>query len=572
MAPKQRSLVPRCIVPKSPSGAVVENFSEYRGPNACSALPDRIRAILRARNLTLYKVAALTRAHYAHESRYHIPRNFYFKLRSAGWTPTLHQLFALSRVSHYRLADWLVVFGLHLQVIPCLQGALPYPRTMLLDSSLCDEGARIPWFRDRFPRRTPPAVAPLSQLLESFGELRPPPQISRAPGPYLYAKIGRHDAFAFPNLLPGSIVRFDSQLVSRLVPKPGGEISKNFFLIEHSRGVSCCRLYFGTNNRVTLTSTQLPFANIELQLGSEARVLGVADLELRPSGNHRRMAHAHCSPAEVAPDLTRLWTPALLKKKSGFEDPTLLVHSARLRAGLSLRRASEMSRGIATNLHDKRYLVSPGWLSDFEASGVPPRHLQKLFTICMLYSLRFEGLLKSLGFAIGDAGEATIPDEWMLARGQNVAEYQRASSRDHASPSGFLSSLLEQLGEVPFFLWHSLVSSSGLPELTLRDVFWVGGQPNALHPSLAGALFVIVNRRKRKPRILSQKSPWEQPVYLLMRRDGSYLLASCSLEDSTFVVHPYTENFTRPERLRDGVDAQLVGQVVTIVRSLLSPP
>ena len=60
-----------------------------------------------------------------------------------------------------------------------------------------------------------------------------------------------------------------------------------------------------------------------------------------------------------------------------------------------------------------------------------------------------------------------------------------------------------------------------------------------------------MNRRKRRPRIFRRKSPWEQPIYLLMRRDGSYVLASCSVEDSTIIVHPYTEGFVRPERLRD---------------------
>jgi hypothetical protein len=140
-------------------------------------------------------------------------------------------------------------------------------------------------------------------------------------------------------------------------------------------------------------------------------------------------------------------------------------------------------------------------------------------------------------------------------------------------PDGvFLATMLRRFSDAPFFLRRSLPSLSGLKEVSLRDVFWVGGQRKPLHPSLAGALFVIVNRRKRKTRIFRRKSPWGQPIYLLMRRDGSYLLASCSLEDGTIIVHPYTEDFVRPERLRDRVDAQVVGQIVTVIRSLPSPP
>jgi hypothetical protein len=33
-------------------------------------------------------------------------------------------------------------------------------------------------------------------------------------------------------------------------------------------------------------------------------------------------------------------------------------------------------------------------------------------------------------------------------------------------------------------------------------------------------------------------------------------------------VHPYSEGFVRPERFRNGVDAEVVGQIVTVIRSL----
>jgi len=571
MAPKRRSVLTKSL---THGGAPprAESFARNRAPKSSLALPSRIRGILWTKNLTLYKVSALTRAHYPGEPRYHIPRNLYFQLRSAAFSPNVHQLFALSRVTGYRLADWLDVFGFHLDAIPRLQAALYRLRTTLLDGSIYDFRAPVPWFRDRSTRGRPPAVAPLSQLLESSGELRLSALVSAAAGPYLYAKIGRQDAFAFPHLIPGSIVRVDPRLIERVSPKPGDEISRHIILVEHSRGLSCCRLYFGAKNRVTLTATQLPFANVELQLGSEARILGVADMELRPLSAQRRMTHSLCTPPEVAPDLARLWTPGPLKQRVNAQRSPLPLRSVRRGAGLSLRRASEMSRTIATDLRDERYFASPGWLSDFEARGVPPRHIQKLLTVCILYSLRFVEILSSFGLSLSGTATASIPDEWMSWRGGKASEDQETTVRARTAATGFLASLLRRFGDVPFFLRHSLTSLCGLPEITLRDVFWVGGQRDALHPSLTGALFVIVNRRKRKPRIFRRKSPWEQPLYLLMRRDGSYVLASCSLEDSTIVVHPHTEGFVRPERLRDQVDAQVVGQIVAIVRSLPSPP
>jgi hypothetical protein len=536
-------------------------------PVRSRAPADCVQAILATKSLTLYKVSALTRVRYPREAAYHIPRNFYFQLRSAGLSPKLQQLYAFGQLSGYRFADWLAVFGFSLDEIPRLQASLDHPRTMLFDTSVYDAGAAVPWFRDRANGGVLPPVAPLSQLLEVTGLRRLSLLMDVNRTQYLYAKIGRQDAFAFPDLLPGSIVRANPRPVERLLPKPG-EVSKHFFLIEHSRGFSCCRLHLGTKDRVTLAATELPFASVELQLESEARILGVLDMEFRPLTNHRHPAAPLCALPEVAPDLAKLWTPASLKRRSGKERPALLIRNARFRAGLSFRRASEMSRTVATALRDKRYFTSAGSLSDLEARDTPPRHIHKLLTVCTLYSVRFGELLSSFGLEWDEGGMAAIPDEWMPRRPWAAPGGSKATT----SNSGFLANALERIGEVPFFLRHSLAFLSGFPEISLRDVFWLEGQPEALHPSLTGALFVIVNRRKRKPQALRWKSTWEQPLYLLRKRDESYLLASCSLENSEIVVHPHTESFVRPERLHNRVDAEVVGQIVTIVRSLPGPP
>src|SRR5579871_81209 len=547
--------------------------SRDRGAGAGREIVERVRGILSARNLTLYRVSALAKAMYPREPGYHVPRNFYFQLRSKAWNPTIHQLVALSRVSGYRFVDWLAVFGFRLGSIPRLQSAFPYPRTTLLDSSLYDEREPIPWFEDRLASGKTPPVSPLSQLLEPSGERRLGSFVVADRGPYYYVKIGRQDAFAFPDLLPGSIVRANPRLMEQMSPTPPGKVSKHIFLIEHSRGLCCCRLFFETGNRVALMATQLPFANVEMELGSEAKILGVLDMEFRPTSTHRRIALSSCAPTEVAPDLAKHWAPGPLKQQKNDVEPlaALLLRGARLRASLSLRRASEMSRVIANALGDEQYFASPAWLSDFEAKALPPRHIHKLLTVSILYPIRFFNLLNSLGLALSSTPTAPIPDEWMNGLDRQVPAEEIAGN-DRPSASGFLTTTLRRIGGVPFFLWRSLPSLCGLSEISLRDVFWVGGQLEPLHPTLAGALFVVIDRRKQRPRIFRRKAPWEQPVYLVARRDGSYLLASCNLENSTIVVHPYTEGFVRPERLRDRVDAHVVGQIVTVIRSLPSPP
>jgi hypothetical protein len=47
---------------------------------------------------------------------------------------------------------------------------------------------------------------------------------------FLYAKVGREDAFAFPDLVPGSIVRIDPTIGNDLAPGRNGTTSKRLFL------------------------------------------------------------------------------------------------------------------------------------------------------------------------------------------------------------------------------------------------------------------------------------------------------------------------------------------------------
>jgi hypothetical protein len=208
-------------------------------------------------------------------------------------------------------------------------------------------------------------------------------------------------------------------------------------------------------------------------------------------------------------------------------------------------------------------------LSDYEASDRPPRHVHKIFTLCILYSLGFSELVKSFGLTFSESELAPIPDEWLARRGPPDSKDREEPTEGETDASGFFSILLNQFGEIPFFLRNSLDSLSGLTEVSLRDVFWVSGQPQSLHHPFDGVLFPVVNRRRKKQQTFRRKSVCEQPLYLLMKRDRSYLPASGSLEDCLLIIHPHSEGFIQPELLRNGLDAEVVGQIVTVVRSLV---
>jgi transcriptional regulator with XRE-family HTH domain len=524
-------------------------------PRERKAIAEAVREMLRVKGFTLYRVAALSRARYPQQAAYHIRRNFYSQLRS-GLSPTFQQVLALAELTGSRLWDWLALFGFSLGAIPRLQAVLARPRTGRIDKDLVDPHALVPFFHYRRPGAPLPTVAPLSQLLERSGSY-PARSLPPVRTDFVYAKIGAEDALAFPELRHGSIVRADPRLVGSFLPRAPGQRSHHFFLVEHASELNCGRLRVSTPNRIAFVTVNSPLANVEFRLGTEARILGVVDLELRfcPVAGKRR-GTANAKPRRSS-DLAEISKPTRIATRTSRRSGAWLETARRL-AGLSFRCASKLSRVVAKTLGDDRYFASSGTLSDYEAGDRMPRHIHKLFTLAIVYSLAFRDLLRSFGIALHDFGSVAETE---------VPRMRTPRTRDN----GFFENLQNQFGHVPLFLESALPDLSGLAQASLRDVFWLGGERNPLHPSLRGALFVLVNRRSKTPRVISRTSAWTQPLYLLQQRDGSYLAVSCAIENGRLVVYAYSQGSPEGQPVRRHIDADMVGQIVGIARSLLSP-
>lgn len=226
-----------------------------------------------------------------------------------------------------------------------------------------------------------------------------------------------------------------------------------------------------------------------------------------------------------------------------------------------------MSRHIAAELGDKQYFAAPGSLSDYEAVDNPPRHIHKAITLCAVYGLQFTTFLRSIGLDLDETGQDPIPDN--LVPRELPAGFRDANNKsEQFTGNGFLQQLLNRTQPVPFFLRESLRDLSGLRSPSLHDFFWVGGEPNPLHPLLVNGLLVIVNRHRKKPTYSRSKPLWQQPLYMLLKRDGTYVCGCCSSENGTLVIHPYSQNYQRSEQLRNHDDAEVIGQIVLVARRL----
>jgi hypothetical protein len=517
-------------------------------------LAERIQTILALKGLSLYQVSQRSEKMYGLSSPYFVPHNLYYDLRGGPFSPSIYQFLALSRITGYRLPDWVRLFGADLENIAQLQTSLPSRRTILLDSSLVDPYAWVPWFRSRIGNVPEPPIAPLGRLLEPSRLKRLRSLLETNDRGFIYAKIGYHDALAFPDLLPGSIVRVNPDIPSRLVLRANG-ISSRIFLIEHCKGLFCCRLRAVGDSVIVPVNTKLSYAQVELRRPQEARLLGIVDLELLPLLMTRE--------PEVPKDLAKQWKPRPLSRE---EKVGSLLHNARITMHLSLREASGVSRKIADLLGDDSYFISPSSLCDYELLNTAPRHFQKAITLCSLYGVRFQVFLKALGIVPEEAGSEPMPDHFVS---RFPHEDSAANPDNKLANGGFLEQLLERCEEVPFFLRESVEALSGLRDASLNDFFWVGGKYDVLHPYMENGLLALVNRRRKRPLYFTSKPLWQQPLYVLLKRDGTYLCACCGIENGNLIVHPYSQHFHRPEQLRYHHDVEVVGQVVMVVRKVV---
>jgi transcriptional regulator with XRE-family HTH domain len=512
---------------------------------------ERVQAILASKNLTLYQISQRSIALYGRSSPFFVPHNLYYDLRGEKFSPSIYQILTFSRISGFRFRDWLGVFGFDLEDISRLQVALPRRRTIVLDVSLTDGNEWTRWVRNRASDEPIPPIAPLSRLLE----FTPPRRIASLPRGrerFLYAKIGREDALAFPDLVPGSIVRVNPALSRDFTRQRDGRISDRFFLIEHSRGFCCCRVRFLASGLIVPVDHGLPFAQVELRVPEEARIWGVVDLEFRPV--------ARAEEPEVPRDLARRWRPQLL---SEAESVGRLLKSARLRSRFSTREAAQMSQSVADLLKDDRYIISSSSLSDYELRNTPPRDFHKIIALCSIYGLSFESVMGSIGVEPADSGTEVIPDRYLY----RVEPRFAVKRGNEVVRAGFLEKLLALFeNEVPFFLRDLLGYFSGSAQVTIDDLHWIGGDRDPLHPYLATGILAIVNRRRKTPLHFSSKPVWKQPIYVVLARDGKYLAACCGIEDDKLVIHPYGPDFHSIAEYRHHRDAEVIGQIVAIAR------
>jgi hypothetical protein len=524
----------------------------------------RVRRALATRGLTLYQVSRECARIFGRSSPYFVPERFYAGLADQDIGPRIQQLAALSRISNYLLSDWLALFSFSLEDIPRLQIAFPRRRTLLLDASVYNENDWVPWFAPRPGGTAHSAIAPLSEVLKPAAPTRVRDLLALNRRQFLYAKVGTEDFLAFPDLAPGSIARIDALGAASIASTLTAQSSNHIFALETPSGLICGRLRRIGPHRVALCETSASGPRLELTLGRDAKILGVVDAEIRPIATKRA--------AVAGPGRQRRRAPGNLLLGPPAANLGELIRASRIRAGLSFREASAMSRQVATILGDRAYFLSPGTLSDYDRLPVLPRQIQKLLSLSILYGVGFGDFLRAGGLAIESTGQDPMSDDLCRRAGRDSIppasrNHQDARSSSHAARD-YLATFVDEWEEIPLFLRHSLGEITGLPHPSLLDFFSVRPEQGVADPRLANARLVTVNRRLKRPINAPPAAPSEPPMYMLVKRDGDYLCGGYRRDGGTLTVYRPPPRPVAPVETETRVDAEVVGQVTAILRRL----
>jgi hypothetical protein len=345
----------------------------------------QIKQALRQAGLTVTQVSAMTRKLYGMKSPYFIPPTFLYKQKK-GITPHICQIVALSEITRYRFADWMDLCGFNLRLILPLQLTIHTERTAIL---------------------TPHHSVPTCDCTFPWNSMHAKPNER-----FLFAKIGSRDAVVHPRLLPGSIVRADRCYSPRILDNANDYL----WLVEHAGGLTCCHVKRIDKEHVVLQPNRPPLSAWPLRLSTEARILGLVDLELRPR---------EAGPFEpMCGGATKSGIIPIAPHTSGRIGISRLLRWSRSRTGLTLRAAHGMTVRIAQLLRNKDYSIALGLLSDYEAMNKLPRHVTKLMSLCVIYGIDLWDLTEAGGIHIDDSDKSTL----------FRYETRRQVRREHMSP------------------------------------------------------------------------------------------------------------------------------------------
>lgn len=250
--------------------------------------------------------------------------------------------------------------------------------------------------------------------------------------------------------------------------------------------------------------------------------------------------------------------------------PGEFLKQMRNRLGITTREVEELSRKVAVDTANDEFYISNAWLTQLENKSSVPS-IYKLFTLSVIYRMKFTELLAIFGVILDDALrlQTSLPlDNTHLAsmetsdRDKSVTFPIRFDRGFSMEKTNLISRMVELWGEVPISVIQSL-------DVRHCQYGYIGMDDYSMYPLLRPGSFVQIDGQITRVSTSEWRTEFDRPIYFVELRD-SYACSWAELKGShlTLVPHPLSGAAIRQLAYPD--EAEVVGQVTAVAMRLVT--
>jgi transcriptional regulator with XRE-family HTH domain len=242
----------------------------------------------------------------------------------------------------------------------------------------------------------------------------------------------------------------------------------------------------------------------------------------------------------------------------------------RNRLGITTREVEELSRKVAFDSGNEEFYISNAWLTQLENKDSVPS-IFKLFTLSVIYRMKFTELLALFGVDLGDTArlQSSFPlNNTHLASiddfdGEKSVTFPIRFDRGfRIEKTSLVSRMVELWGEVPISVLQNL-------DVRHCQYGYIGMDDYSMYPLLRPGSFVQIDSEINRVTTAQWRTEFDRPIYFIELRD-SYACSWAELKGSqlTLIPHPLSGSVIR--QFVCPHEAEVVGQVTAVAMRLVA--
>ena len=263
----------------------------------------------------------------------------------------------------------------------------------------------------------------------------------------------------------------------------------------------------------------------------------------------------------------------LMIAKRPAEQPGPRLKAYRNALGITVREVEAHSYHIARATGNSAFILSHSYLSSLERGkkGVPSLH--KLFTLSVIYRVRFVDLLLSYGLDLENIAkfelDIRLPRTHVIWH--DVYDPERPITFPLHFDPGFtpedtdlLARMVETWGEIPIgFIQHLGIRR--------RLYGFIGTKDFTLYPLIRPGSIVLIDDHDKKIQPSGWEDDFDRPIYFLQLRRGC-ACGWCQLDREKLSLVPYSNTRSSIRRFAYPGDVNVIGRVIGVAMTFTKPP